>query len=272
MSASSRRGLSDRDLAVLRLLSSFRLMSGDHLRRLLFAEGSTLTRSRRARSVLKRLTDSGYIGRLDRQIGGVHAGSQGFVYRLTTKGHSFLARADGGLRRRASGEPGQRFVAHVLAVSEQYVRLVEQSPSAGATIVAFDAEPHCWRSYPAAHGGTSTIRPDGFCRTVKGDYEYAYFLELDLSTESLSTISAKGRSYVELWRSGVEQQRLGFFPQILWIVPDERRRHGIDKALRRLPADTKALFAVATAETSTAQLLGTRQQNSNANTQGGEST
>ncbi|MGB3362911.1 MAG: replication-relaxation family protein [Rhodococcus qingshengii] len=260
MSASSRRGLSDRDLSALRLLSSFRLMSGDHLRRLLFTEGSTLTRSRRARSVLKRLTDSGYIGRLDRQIGGLHAGSQGFVYRLTTKGHSFLSHADGGLRRRASGEPGERFVAHVLAVSEQYVRLVEQAPSAGATIVAFDAEPHCWRSYPASHGGTNTIRPDGFCRTVTGDYEYAHFLELDLSTESLSTVSAKCRSYIEFWRSGVEQQRLGFFPQTLWIVPDERRRQGVEKALRRLPADTRALFAVATAETSTPLLLGTQQQ------------
>jgi hypothetical protein len=264
MSASIRSGapkLSERDKEVLRLLARFRLLTGNHLERLVITEGSSVTAARRARSVLKRLSDQAYIGRLDRQIGGIHAGSQGFVYRLRTKGSSALARLDGGTPRRTAGEPGERFVAHILAIAEQYVRLVERQRTATMPPVVFHPEPACWRRYSAPRGGTAVLKPDAFVRTADADYDYTFFLEVDRATESPTTIRRKCQAYIDYWRSGSEQRDLGIFPQVLWSVPDERRRERIARVLHHLPPDGRTLFAVVTAERTTDALCGIDETN-----------
>jgi hypothetical protein len=239
--------LSDRDIAVLRTLDSFRLATGEHIRRLHFTDGSPVTRARRCRSVLKRLTDHGHIGRLDRQIGGLHAGSQGFVYSLRGRGSGVLARIDGTEPRRNRGEPGERFVAHVLAITELYVRLSEATtPSDRHELLSFDPEPTCWRRYPAPHGGTVVIRPDAFLRIADAEYEDVFFVEQDMATESLVTLRAKCQGYVAYWRSGSEQARSGVFPKVIWIVPNQRRAEGVRQIVGRMAQSERALFAVAT--------------------------
>ncbi|NMN98453.1 replication-relaxation family protein [Antrihabitans stalactiti] len=275
MSARSRTGvggLSERDVELLRLLSVLRLLNGGQLQRLLVSDGSPATRARRARSVLQRLYIRGLVGRLDRRVGGIRAGSDGFVYRLTSRGFTALAQIDGSPRRRVASEPGERFVAHVLAVSELYVGLVETTRDANETslrLVSFDAEPACWRRYPAAHGGTSTIRPDAFVQTGDGERGYVHFIECDMATESLTTIRAKCRSYVSYWRSGSEQRRIGTFPRVLWVVPNTARAERIAGVIRHLPVEVRPLFAVTTAENSIGLLLG--QSNEAPTLKGGES-
>ncbi len=219
-------------------------------------DGSVATRARRMRSVLQRLTRDQVVARLDRHIGGIRAGSDGTVYRLTGRGISVLNRIDGTERRRISNEPGERYVRHVLAVSEQYVRLTEQTRNTTDELLAFDAEPACWRSYAAPHGGIATLRPDAFARTASGDYEHASFIEVDLSTESLTTVGSKCRSYIAYRHSGQEQRLLGTFPRVVWVVPNIRRAKGISQVIARLPDDARELFTVGTSEQATTVLLG----------------
>ena len=239
--------LSDRDLAILRTLQGFRLATGDHLRRLHFTEGSPITRDRRCRSVLKRLTDVGLIGRLERRVGGLHGGSQGYVYSMRGRGSGALARLDGTEPRRPRGEPGERFVAHVLAVTETYVRLREATgPGNHREPLSFDPEPTCWRRYPAPHGGVAVLRPDAYVRVADTDYEDAFFVEIDRATESLTTIRAKCQAYASYWRAGTEQASVGVFPKVVWIVPSKHRADGIRRTITRLSQAEQQLFTATT--------------------------
>jgi hypothetical protein len=248
--------LSERDVRVLRVLYDFRLATGEQIQRLIFVDGSPVTRARRCRSVLKRLTDHDLIGRLDRRIGGLHAGSSGFVYSLQGRGAGALARIDDTDRRRSRGEPGERFVAHVLAVTDLYVRLSEAvRVDRDHELLAFEAEPQSWRPYPAPHGGTLVIRPDAFVRLADSEYEDTFFIEQDQATESLPTIRTKLAAYIAYRRSGVEQADGGVFPKVVWIVPHERRVRAIEGVIARLPETDRQLFVVTTETDAIAALL-----------------
>ncbi|MBM7416830.1 hypothetical protein JOE30_000880 [Rhodococcus sp. PvP016] len=197
--------------------------------------------------MLKRLTDAGLIGRLDRRVGGLHGGSQGFVYSLKGRGSGALARLDGTVPHRPRGEPGERFVAHVLAITETYVRLREATgPGRRHELVEFDPEPACWRRYPAPHGGVAVLRPDAYVRVADVDYEDLFFIEIDRATESLATIRAKCQAYTAYWRSGTEQALSGIFPKVVWIVPSEHRADGIHRTIARLNQPDQQLFTVTT--------------------------
>src|SRR5262245_3341192 len=74
--------LAERDWRVLRRVSGLRFVSGSQLRRLELGESS----ARASRRALLRLVHLGVLERLPRQIGGVRAGSAGFVYRLGPAG------------------------------------------------------------------------------------------------------------------------------------------------------------------------------------------
>src|SRR4051795_11692450 len=82
--------LGPRDLAILESLQEFRLMSGAQIRRQHFAGGQPATQARKARAVLQRLTALGLLTRLERRVGGIHAGSEGQVVGLSGLGHAVL--------------------------------------------------------------------------------------------------------------------------------------------------------------------------------------
>jgi len=256
MSAPRRMALSERDVAVLRLLLRFRLMTTTQLQRVVMTEGSVLTQARRMRSTVQRLRRIGVISQLDRHVGGIRAGSEGTINRLTGRGLGVLARLDGVERRRISGEPGERFVRHVLAVSELYVLLTEHIRDTPDELLIFDAEPWAWRSYTSPYGGVSTLRPDAFVRTASGDAEHVSFIELDLATESLNTVSRKCHAYISYWRSGNEQRRLGTFPRVVWVTVSTARAQRIATTIGRLAAESRQLFAVTTIEHGPTALLG----------------
>ena len=256
MSASRRASLSERDVTVLRLLLRFRLLTTIQLQRLVMTEGSPTTRARRMRSVLQRLRRIGVVQQLNRHIGGIRAGSEGTVYRLTGRGIGALNRLDGIERRRIGGEPGERYVRHVLTVSELNVTLVEQTRDSTDELLVFEAEPVSWRSYTGPYGGVVTVRPDAFVRTARRDYEHTSFVEVDLATESVATVGRKCRAYVAYWQSGTEQRQLGTFPRVVWVVPDERRQRQVMTAVQRLPLEHRHLFAVTTFDHANRVLFG----------------
>jgi hypothetical protein len=137
------------------------------------------------------------------------------------------------------------FEDHVLAVTELYVRLTEACRKRAADLLAFDAEPACWRKFVGSGGEPVTLKPDAFVRVGVGEIERSAFVEVDLATESPATLQRKCLVFVSYWRAGLEQQRHGVFPLVLWLVPDEQRRQRLADVVRHLSHDVQHLFHVA---------------------------
>src|SRR5664280_2847157 len=117
--AAVREGLSQRDLAVLADIGRFRMLTSRQLETLHFSDAATpLTAARTCRRVLRRLTTLGLLHRLERRIGGLHAGSAAFIYVLSDGGQRLLdGGADDAAPRKRLHEPSLPFVAHTLALS-----------------------------------------------------------------------------------------------------------------------------------------------------------
>jgi hypothetical protein len=243
-----RERLSARDLAVIRQVAELKLMSARQLQALHFPDSEhdneqAATRARQR--VLARLTRERLLIRLERRIGGVRAGSAGFVLALGPIGQRVLA-LDG--PRRRSHEPGLRFVDHTLAVSQLIVDVSVASRRGRLDLLDAQAEPRCWRQF-AGLGGRRLLRPDAFLALGASEYELRWFVEIDRASESLPVIVRKCRLYADYYQSGQEQAAHGgVFPRVCWVVPDEGRAERVRTAIardRRLPA---RLFVVTTSE------------------------
>jgi hypothetical protein len=189
------------------------------------------------------MTERGLICRLDRVVGGRRAGSAGFLYSLGVAGlRLLLVSQDGPVRRPST--PGAPFVAHALAVTELAVRLREAERQGGFQILDFQAEPQCWRKHPGPGGGSEICKPDAYVRLANGAFEDSFFIEVDRSTENISTLTRKLDAYRRYWSSGIEQAKHGVFPRVLWLVPNERRHQVVVDACNRQPADAWQLHQV----------------------------
>jgi hypothetical protein len=240
-----REKLSERDRAILGDLDQLRLLTGKQLRRLHFPDGDPITQGRKVRAALQRLDDLGVIVRLSRRVGGIRAGSEGFVIGLSGWGHAVLSLdSDRPRRHRRVVETKPAFQSHVLAVSDLYVSLVEGSRVGHSELLEFAGEPGAWRRFGGLGGQAVTLKPDAFVRLGVGDYELATFIEQDMATESLPTIARKLTAYVTYWRTGQEQQTHGVFPRVWWLVPTTARLQAIAQNISRLPRDARALFSV----------------------------
>ena len=254
--------LSDRDQTILRLVAEVGVVSATQLQRLAFPplEGSELSAARRSRRVLARLTDQGLLQRLERRIGGVRAGSAGYLYRLGGQGRRVLGQA----RRDRRWEPGQRFVDHCLAVAELHVQLVEAHRDGRLAAVTITHEPANWRRFQSRLG-VETLAPDLVveCTTTDG-WELRWFVEVDRDTEHLPTIVRKAEAYERYWRSGREATVHEVFPRVLWSVPSVDRAAALSRALDGKRGVTSDLHRVAGADETVAVLM------TNQETEGGE--
>jgi hypothetical protein len=235
------------DDAVLEAVARLRFVSGGQLQRLCFVDAADpAANARTARRVLLRLNELSVLDRLERRVGGVRAGSAGFVYCLAPWGQR-LAMDRGWLpeqRRRRSTTHGMLFVRHTLAVAELHVRLVEGDRAKRFELLEWTAEPTCWRSFVGVGGQSLTLKPDGFVRLGIGAFEDSYFLEVDRGTEGSRALQRQLRAYADYQASGAEQRDHGVFPRVLWLAPDARRVATIVDAAARLPAESWQLFQV----------------------------
>jgi hypothetical protein len=241
----ARRQLSERDLAVLVSLDKVRILTLRQLQRLHVPDGSPSARTRRAQLLLTRLHKRGLVVRFDRTIGGVRAGSSGYVYGLTGFGQAVIDTAGPlGRRRRRTWETKPYFQDHLLATSELYVHLVEEHSQGEADLLDFDAEPTCWRHFTGSGGELVVLKPDAYVRLGVEDYERSSFVEVDLTTEGLPTIQRKSQRYIDYWRSGMEQQWRGVFPKVTWLVKDTTRAERVTSMIHKLASDAQELFEV----------------------------
>lgn len=233
------RDLSDRDLAILSTLDRVRLATGAQLEALHFDTTSV----RHRRRVLQALTELRLISRLDRQIGGVRAGSFGFLFALDIGGQHVLERATNRPVRRPT-TPGAPFVRHTLAVTDLYVGIVQAERKGLVQLLDFEAEPAAWRRYSGQGGGKAIVKPDAYVRLGNGAFLDSWFIEVDRGTESSSTLGHKADAYRAYYASGIEQRRHQVFPRVLWLVPHERRYQVVVDVCGRQPADAWALHQV----------------------------
>jgi hypothetical protein len=249
-----RARLSERDLAILRQVAGLRLMSARQIQAVHFPDDehdneAAATRARQR--VLERLTRDRLLTRLERRIGGVRAGSAGFVLALGPVGQRVLAA--GGPRRRTY-EPSYRFVDHTLAIAQLLVDLTVAARRGLVEVLDTQAEPQSWRAFPGI-GGRHCLRPDAFVVLGSGEYELRWFIEVDRSSESMPVVVRKCRLYAEYYQSGREQAAHGgVFPRICWVVPDERRAARLCAAILRDRQLPERLFVVTTSENALATL------------------
>jgi hypothetical protein len=235
--------LTERDIAVLKSVSGLRFMSGAQLARMYF-DGAD---QRTARGALLRLVRLDVLARLPRAVGGVRAGSGGFVYHLGLAGYR-VAMERGWQpmrRRRRSLVPGTLFLAHSLQVAELHTLLIEADRSGRLELLELAAEPACWQSYTGNRGQAATLKPDSFGRFGVGDFEDSYWFEVDMGTEGGGAIDRQLRRYLDYQASGLIQAERGVFPRVLWLTPSPERAEAIGECIERLPKTGHEPFTAA---------------------------
>ncbi|MEI4301583.1 replication-relaxation family protein [Streptococcus suis] len=242
--------LTTQDIQILYFLNQARYATTSQLARLFYPDSNKPeTAIRRANFTTHRLLKAGLVSHLKRRIGGVRKGSASYVWQITFQGLKLLKSQDETivLRYKNHYEPSQHHVEHTLAVTEIFVETMETvRNSQKLSLEAFSFEPNSWRSYQKLSGLGMTLKPDAYLELVSQEYEDHYFIELDRSTESLARIVNTCKKYIEYYRSGVEQRQHGVFPFVLWIVPDDKRKLAISKAIQAELYNFWELFTVIT--------------------------
>ena len=199
-----RRDLSARDLGIIGHVGDLRLMSVGQIEALCFpseAHKSALSARRVCRRVLERLTRDHLLVRVERRIGGVSAGSAGYVYALGPVGARLLSAGSG---RRHFREPSGAFVDHTLAIAQLAVDLTVSARSGAFDVVELQAEPRCWRQMSNL-GGRTVLRPDLFVSLGIGELEHRLFIEVDRGSEHLPTLVRKCQLYTAYYRTGLDR-------------------------------------------------------------------
>ena len=245
-----RASLSERDTQIVASVALHRFLTTRQICRLHLVDKGTETAAlRSANRTLDKLRDLRLLVPLERRIGGVRAGSGGYVWSLGHVGARLLQRADtvdGRRRRRREFEPSSTFLEHSLAVAEVFLRLTEAARRGDITLLGVQHEPACWRAYNGPGGGVARLKPDLAMVTATEKFEDHWFVEVDLASEPPSRIIRACLNYQEYRRSGVEQRRLGLFPAVVWIVPTARRQLTLQSRLKQHEAISPGLFTIIT--------------------------
>lgn len=248
--------LSDRDWQIITSIEQFRFLAASHIQALHFPDHSTKpAAARAARRALTRLAQWRVIGTLPRDIGGMRSGSSGNVYYIDEVGDRLRRQQDPDRPRRRYQEPSTRFLSHTLAIANTVTTLISATNSPGPSLVRYELEPAAWRRYRNFSGGSVVLKPDIYLESAvspEHDDVAAFFLEIDLGGESLTTLLRKCLAYEQYRRSGIEQDQYGAFPYVIWTMSARtpeiatRRQEALTKAILRNPQLPAELFIITT--------------------------
>lgn len=244
-----RDSLSERDWLVIHRIAEHRYLTSAQAEGFVFTgHASQESGARVCRRVLARLHHEGLIRPLARRVGGVRAGSSATVWQLAPAGFRLLSDHAEGLR---TYEPSPRFLGHCLAVADAH--LVARSLTGLGDIqhVSVQVEPLSWRRYTGIGGENRWLQPDLYLEITGSDKEGAFedrsFVEIDMGTESLTTLIGKCEQYEVYRRAGTEQGGQRAFPRVLWFMHGERGPERADRlvqAIRRRSGLIPGMFTV----------------------------
>jgi hypothetical protein len=242
--------LSQQRWCLLKTVASLRLASGGQLARYCYPDKEPPMAVRSARRDLQWLHDHGVLHRLARQIGGVKAGSMGYVWALGAVGVRLLdlKHGEGVSRARSRYEPTVGFVDHALAVSEVFVGLHEhlRDPWLGepTSTMEFRVEREAWRSYLDKLGMPATLKPDAEVRLVRQGFDERAWLEVDRATERRAVVRNKCAAVIAYKNTGQEQAAEGIFPITVWLTTSEERAAVLREVINEFSFHDRQLFTV----------------------------
>lgn len=214
-----------------------------------------------ARSALRQTTRRlnrhhalGLIDHLARRIGGVRAGSTGYIWYLREPGHR-LTTPDQPRRYRHS-EPSRTFLAHTLAITEARLVIEHAAHDVGGHLSVLRTEPDCWRQWLLPGGGRRWLKPDlEAITTTATDDEDHWLFEIDLDTENPARLLTKCHDYQDHLNTGTEQASAGYYPQVVWIMNNPRRAARLTEQIAADHTFTPGLFKIVGSEIELKKLI-----------------
>ena len=183
---------------------------------------------------------------LERRVGGWQGGSAVTIWATTTRGHRLVAAEGEGevTRRQRSREVSTTFLDHLLAITEVRTSIEEAVRQEADTEVAVALEPDCWRTALSPSGQVQVLRPDLAVTITSPAYEDRYLVEVDRATENPGRVIATCWRYQEHQATTAQASDGDVFPLVVWLVPTDRRRHRLERAIAHSTGLLRDLFRV----------------------------
>ena len=234
---------------LLALVVAHRFATTTQLARLTALEyASSASALRQAQRHLASLAQQRLLTSLERRVGGWQGGSAVTIWAATTQGHRRVAAENGEdeevPRRQRPREVSTTFLDHLLAITEVRTSIEEAVRQEADTEAAVALEPDCWRTALSPSGHMQVLRPDLAVTITSPAYEDRYLIEVDRATENPGRVIATCWRYQEHQAASSQASDGGVFPLVVWLVPGDRRRHRLERAIAHSAGLLRDLFRV----------------------------
>ena len=228
---------------LLALVAAHRFATTTQLARLTAPEyASPASALRQTQRHLASLAQQRLLTSLERRVGGWQGGSAVTIWAATTRGQRLVtAEGEEVPRRQRPREVSTTFLDHLLAITEVRTSIEEAVRQETDTEATVALEPDCWRTALSPSGQVQVLRPDLAVTITSPAYEDCYLIEVDRATEN------PGRVIATCWRYQEHQAQIGdgdVFPLVVWLVPTDRRRHCLERAIAHSTGLLRDLFRV----------------------------
>ena len=234
---------------LLALVAAHRFATTTQLARLTAPEyASSASALRQTQRHLASLAQQRLLTSLERRVGGWQGGSAVTIWAATTWGHRRVAAENGEdvevPRRQRPREVSTTFLDHLLAITEVRTSIEEAVRQETDTEAAVALEPDCWCTALSPSGQVQVLRPDLAVTITSPAYEDRYLVEVDRATENPGRVIATCWRYQEHQATSAQASDGGVFPLVVWLVPTDRRRHRLERAIAHSTGLLRELFRV----------------------------
>ena len=232
---------------LLALVAAHRFATTTQLARLTALEyASSASALRQTQRHLASLTQQRLLTSLERRVGGWQGGSAVTIWAATTRGHRLVAVDEGDEvpRRQRPREVSTTFLDHLLAITEVRTSIEEAVRQETDTEATVALEPDCWCTALSPSGQVQVLRPDLAVTITSPAYEDRYLVEVDRATENPGRVIATCWRYQEHQATSAQASDGGVFPLVVWLVPNDRRRLRLERAIAHSTGLLRELFRV----------------------------
>lgn len=232
---------------LLALVAAHRFATTTQLARLTAPEyASSASALRQTQRHLASLAQQRLLTSLERRVGGWQGSSAVTIWAATTRGQRLVATGEGDEvpRRQRPREVSTTFLDHLLAITEVRTSIEEAVRQQTDTEATVALEPDCWRTRLGPSGQVQVLRPDLAVTITSPAYEDRYLMEVDRATENPGRVIATCWRYQEHQATSVQASDRDVFPLVVWLVPTDRRRHRLERAIAHSTGLLRDLFRV----------------------------